>query len=129
MKNKAEVEKYTKELKAKSKECESLYGQIEIFNKDVKTLKNQMDNDTNYELVRDLRSKLEIKEKQCQDLQTEVKFMERIQKQQGVQLEKLSDQTDYTKKIRSMGEENRAQAERICKLTLIADLLVYITSI
>ena len=115
MKNKAEVEKYSKELKAKNKECESLYGQIEIFQKDVKTLKNQMENDTNYEIIRDLRSQLEIKNKQCQDLQTEVKYMERIQKQQGVQLEKLSDQTDYTKKIRSMGEETRAQAERICK--------------
>ena len=89
-------------------------GMVENLQKDATLLQNQLDNDTNYEIIRSLRSQLEIKEKEIVELQAEVKSMERIQKQQGLHLEKLNDKTDFVKKIRTLGGENRAQAERIC---------------
>lgn len=101
-----------------SKECETLYGQLEIIKKDAALYQNQLDNDTNFEVIKDLRSELAIKDKLIIDLQSEIKSMEKIQKQQGLHLEKLNEKTDYTKKIKSLGEENRAQNDRICMYTL-----------
>ena len=42
--------------------------------------------------------------------------MERIQKDQGLHLEKLHDKTDFINKIKMLSEDNRVQSERIREL-------------
>lgn len=57
-----------------------------------------------------------LKEKENQEMAKEIKSMERIQKDQGVHLEKLHDKTDYINKIKMLSEETRAQSQRIREL-------------
>lgn len=106
---KQQFEEYENEFKRKSKELKTAHLQLDNARKEIRTLTYKIEVSNNEDVYNRLVSMNSELKKENEDLQQEIKALEKIQNEQGKQLLKVADETDFYNKIKGLGEELRME--------------------
>lgn len=106
---KQQSEEYENEFKRKSKELKTAHLQLDNARKEIRTLTYKIEVSNNEDVYNRLVSMNSELKKENEDLQQEIKALEKIQNEQGKQLLKVADETDFYNKIKGLGEELRME--------------------
>ena len=91
-------------IKEKSKKLKDYQSQIEVYKKTIKGLKNRLNALTNMEKMVHVTNELKDSERVRKQLEDQVRILQR-NKYQTKALSKLTDDTDYESKMKSLNDE------------------------
>ncbi|TNV85371.1 hypothetical protein FGO68_gene10437 [Halteria grandinella] len=103
-------------LKIKDKEISNQTQMIANLKKDNATLRNRMDTEVGLDKLMKYENALKEAEKRNNELIREIKALQRIQNEQGKQLEKMTTENDYVNKIKTLMDELRIAREKVKEL-------------
>jgi len=89
---------------------------IANLKKDNATLRNRMDTEVGLDKLMKYENALKEAEKRNNELIREIKALQRIQNEQGKQLEKMTTENDYVTKIKTLMDELRIAREKVKEL-------------
>jgi len=88
-----------------SKELQGLQRQVEVYQKKITLIKNQLRSKTSYEKVINLENKCKEGERRNKELKEQVEVLEQIMKKQESEIEKLRESTQTSIKLQSLHEQ------------------------
>ena len=102
-----EFKSHKKSTKSKLKELNNVYKQLDIAKKEIRSLQYRLETSSNEEVLNALSSKNKELKKENDELHREIKACEKIQTEQSKELMKITQESDYYNRIKSLNEELR----------------------
>lgn len=100
-------------IRVKEKEIENAENQLESYKKEIESLRMRVDEVSQVDKMLDMEQDLKDNKQVCLELKKQIKDLEKMSKDKGKALERLTDGDDYNYKIRNMIDEIRMWKEKI----------------
>jgi DNA repair exonuclease SbcCD ATPase subunit len=101
------------QVQVMDKEIENAEQQLHAYQKEVESLKARCDEGSQVDKMLDTEQSLKDNKQICNDLRKQIKELEKMSKDKGKALERLTEGDDYNYKIRSLIDEIRMWKEKI----------------